>query len=141
QRVPKRCLQEPPNPKPPVWILDFGFWILDSSIRRQLEVEISDFGFWIRAFHHCSITPFVHQSILGQLFTHISVRESFTSALRCSSTWVTRRTSSMVVWAARTLFQPSMRRVRMPCTIAFCAIVEAGARLRIRGRKDSFRLS
>jgi hypothetical protein len=58
-------------------------------------------------------------------------------AWRCSSVWVTRRTSSMVVRALRTLFQPSTRRVRMPLSMARWAMVEAGARLRTRGRMDS----
>jgi hypothetical protein len=47
----------------------------------------------------------------------------------------------MVVWAARTLFQPSVRNVRMPFSIALCAIVEAGARFRINGRTASLRMS
>ena len=40
----------------------------------------------------------------------------------------------MVVWPARTLFQPSVRRVRIPPSMALCAMVMAGARFKISGR-------
>ena len=55
----------------------------------------------------------------------------------CSSIWVTRNTSSMVVTPAFTLFQPSVRSVRMPASIARAAMVVAGARFMISGRKAS----
>ena len=50
------------------------------------------------------------------------------SESRCSSIWVTRRTSSIVVMPLRTLFQPSSRNVRMPPSMARAAMVEDAAR-------------
>jgi len=40
-----------------------------------------------------------------------------------------------------TLFHPSIRNVRIPCSIALAAIVEAAARLKIKGRRFSFSTS
>ena len=59
----------------------------------------------------------------------------------CSSICVTRSTSSMVVTPAFTLFQPSVRNVRMPFSIARCAIVEAAERFKMRGRMLSFKIN
>ena len=56
------------------------------------------------------------------------------SVSMCSSIWVTRMISSIVVSPALTLFQPSVRSVRIPPSRARWAMVVAGARLKISGR-------
>src|SRR5664279_2017904 len=48
--------------------------------------------------------------------TYISVLVSPPSVSMCSSIWVTRKTSSMVVSPFLTLVQPSVRNVRIPCS-------------------------
>ena len=62
---------------------------------------------------------------------------SSTSDCRCSSVWVTRSTSSMVVLAALTFFQPSLRKVLMPFSIDLAAITEELARVMMSERISS----
>ena len=57
-----------------------------------------------RTFAECQ------RAIAWAPFTQTSALVSSTSDSRCSSVWVTRSTSSMVVWPALTLFQPSVRK-------------------------------